>query len=229
MRDLFVDEESVKYAIDKVDHIEDCLVGRVPNKEIYILYLIKKWMGARCKTYLEIGSLNGASMSLVMSDPDTQTRFVAIDLCLTGKDHFGNKVSPAILQENIDHFNVYGREYKIIPGNSHNSDVQKSAKKKVGDAGVDFLFLDGDHSHNGVRQDFYDYIDLVNSGGVIVFDDYDFIKTVRSGVDSIVDEIGDQDFEVVGAFANPDFYSEYPIDMKISKKNMNSEFILIKR
>lgn len=36
---------------------------------------------------------------------------------------------------------------------------------------LDFLFIDGDHSYGGVKQDFLDYSPFVKRGGIIVFHD----------------------------------------------------------
>jgi predicted O-methyltransferase YrrM len=40
-----------------------------------------------------------------------------------------------------------------------------------GDGKVDFLFIDGDHSYEGVKSDFEMYSGLVRPGGLIVFHD----------------------------------------------------------
>ena len=36
---------------------------------------------------------------------------------------------------------------------------------------IDFLFIDGDHSYEGVKNDFEMYKPLVSKGGIIVLDD----------------------------------------------------------
>jgi predicted O-methyltransferase YrrM len=40
-----------------------------------------------------------------------------------------------------------------------------------GDGKVDFLFIDGDHTYEGVKADFEMYSGLVRPGGLIVFHD----------------------------------------------------------
>lgn len=57
---------------------------------------------------------------------------------------------------------------KLFEGcNSHNPDVVKT----VGQVKYDFLFIDGDHSEQGVRKDFEMYSPLVRKGGIIVLHD----------------------------------------------------------
>ena len=41
----------------------------------------------------------------------------------------------------------------------------------MGDRQIDFLFLDGDHTYEGIRQDFEMYSPLVKKGGIIGFHD----------------------------------------------------------
>jgi hypothetical protein len=50
---------------------------------------------------------------------------------------------------------------------------------------VDFLFIDGDHSYEGVKKDFEMYSPLVKSGGLIAFHDIvdtDLIRSAGHGV-----------------------------------------------
>jgi predicted O-methyltransferase YrrM len=44
-------------------------------------------------------------------------------------------------------------------------------KKVLDEEPVDFLFIDGDHSYKGVRQDFETYSKLVRPGGLIAMHD----------------------------------------------------------
>ena len=50
--------------------------------------------------------------------------------------------------------------------------------------GIDLLFIDGDHTYGGVKQDFVNYSGLVNPGGLIVFHD---ICKHREGMQCEVD------------------------------------------
>ena len=53
---------------------------------------------------------------------------------------------------------------------SHDLDVLEEVKTLLPN-GIDFLFIDGDHSYDGVKSDFEMYSPLVNEGGIIVFHD----------------------------------------------------------
>ena len=62
-------------------------------------------------------------------------------------------------------------EKRIIefPGNSHDPEYIQKVKSEVGI--VDFLFIDGDHSYEGVKQDFENFYSTVKIGGYIAFHD----------------------------------------------------------
>jgi predicted O-methyltransferase YrrM len=44
-------------------------------------------------------------------------------------------------------------------------------KRILGDTPVDFLFIDGDHTYEGVKKDYEMYSPLVKKGGLIAFHD----------------------------------------------------------
>jgi predicted O-methyltransferase YrrM len=44
-------------------------------------------------------------------------------------------------------------------------------KSRLADQPVDFLFIDGDHTYAGVKQDFEMYSPLVRKGGLVAFHD----------------------------------------------------------
>ncbi len=57
-----------------------------------------------------------------------------------------------------------------IEGDSHLPETKEKVKLALGDTPVDMLFIDGDHSYEGVKAD-WDYRDLVKPGGLVVFHD----------------------------------------------------------
>lgn len=59
----------------------------------------------------------------------------------------------------------------LIYGNSQSSECLTALKDRLGDSRVDFLFIDGDHSYEGVKTDFLTYSPFVRSGGIIAFHD----------------------------------------------------------
>lgn len=56
-----------------------------------------------------------------------------------------------------------------LEGSSHDPEFKSEVKNTVGK--VDILFIDGDHSYEGVKDDFYSYAPLVKSNGYIILHD----------------------------------------------------------
>lgn len=59
---------------------------------------------------------------------------------------------------------------EILEGDSHCGEFRARVSEALGGP-VDFLFIDGDHSAVGVREDYEMYNDLVRPGGLIAFHD----------------------------------------------------------
>jgi cephalosporin hydroxylase len=64
-----------------------------------------------------------------------------------------------------------GSNVHIINGDSHSEDIYQQVKAIIGDEKLDFLFIDGDHSHLGVKLDYHMYKEFVKKGGWIGFHD----------------------------------------------------------
>lgn len=60
---------------------------------------------------------------------------------------------------------------EILLADSHDLRTNESLLRLLGDRTVDFLFIDGDHSPEGVIRDFMLYGPLVRPGGLIAVDD----------------------------------------------------------
>ncbi|MEM4489080.1 MAG: class I SAM-dependent methyltransferase [Desulfurococcaceae archaeon] len=59
----------------------------------------------------------------------------------------------------------------LIRADSHDPKTLEIVRKILGDRGLDFLFIDGDHTYEGVKKDFEMYSPLVEKGGMIAFHD----------------------------------------------------------
>jgi len=58
----------------------------------------------------------------------------------------------------------------LLWGNSHNFPTVSKVRSLFKD-GLDLLFIDGDHSYIGVKQDFENYSPMVKNGGLIILHD----------------------------------------------------------
>jgi cephalosporin hydroxylase len=64
-----------------------------------------------------------------------------------------------------------GSNVHIINGDSHSEAIYQQVKNVIGNEKLDFLFIDGDHSHLGVKLDYHMYKEFVKEGGWIGFHD----------------------------------------------------------
>jgi len=62
-------------------------------------------------------------------------------------------------------------EVSVLIGDSHTPAFAEKVKAALGDDPVDFLFIDGDHTEQGVAKDYEMYGPLVRPGGLIAFHD----------------------------------------------------------
>jgi predicted O-methyltransferase YrrM len=167
----------------------------------HILYDIANTFGDNNINYVEIGSYAGGSSCLMLQR--LNTTIISVDL--------GEPIPKAVVFENIIEYKNNNNYYKYIQGNSQIQETKDRVIETLSNSRVlgytnkiDILFIDGDHSLNGVLNDFNLYKDLVNVGGYIVFDDYyDNVHSpdVRKALDEIIlpNLI---DFEIIGTFEN---------------------------
>jgi predicted O-methyltransferase YrrM len=77
----------------------------------------------------------------------------------------------------------------LIRADSHDPQTVRSVDGLR--ASVDLLFIDGDHSYEGVRADFENYARLVRPGGLIAFHDVDSTNHPASEVDRLWTQLRD--------------------------------------
>jgi hypothetical protein len=60
----------------------------------------------------------------------------------------------------------------LLQGDSHDINMETAVRDIFGKGrNIDLLFIDGDHSYKGVKQDYDSYACLVRAGGIIAFHD----------------------------------------------------------
>lgn len=64
-----------------------------------------------------------------------------------------------------------GAEMALLRADSHAPETLDTLRRELGGAPIDFLYVDGDHSYDGVKQDFEMYSPLVRRGGCVAFHD----------------------------------------------------------
>lgn len=139
--------------------VDYCLNNDLMNKCIFMqvyeeILTLSYWLeGFKPKNILEIGTM-GSSFWL-MSKLSTGKK-VSID------------IEP---RDSILHHFMYGEDWKHFVGNSQTTEMFESVKDFC--PKFDFIFIDGDHTYDGVKKDFEMYKNLLSPRGVIGFHDID--------------------------------------------------------
>ena len=213
MKDVNYNFIITKISLSKNKEISNNMEGSTFHFHTHILYDIRTSLGEEEKTYLEIGSYAGGSQSLISSH-NYKTNCYTIDL--------GEPISKDIVIRNDDKFKNVKNTFKYYQGNSQDINIVNQVKTDL--KNVDILFIDGDHSRQGVLLDFKNYSDLVVNGGYIAFDDYlDFEHSpqVKGAVDEIVSGLNLNEYKIIGSI-------KYDLIKEFTHFENNSIFLLQK-
>jgi predicted O-methyltransferase YrrM len=112
---------------------------------------------------VEIGTAGGGTLFLLARTAAPDATLVSVDLGLW-KGHRGSR---RLLYRS---FASRGQRVRLVRGDSHEAGTAAAVERALGGA-ADFLFVDGDHSYEGVRQDYETYSPLVRSGGLVALHD----------------------------------------------------------
>ncbi len=77
-----------------------------------------------------------------------------------------------------------GQRLVSIAGDSHTEATVSRLRELLGDEPLDVLFIDGDHSYDGVRADFELYAPLVRSGGLVLLHDVNEDYRASRGIET---------------------------------------------
>lgn len=114
----------------------------------------------RPATVCEIGAAGGGTLFLF-------TRAAAPEATLVTVDVQFDPARKAALRS----FARDGQEVVCLEGDSHSRETLRAVEDSFAGRPLDLLFIDGDHSYEGVSADFQLYSPLVRRGGLVVFHD----------------------------------------------------------
>jgi len=88
------------------------------------------------------------------------------------------------IHDRAKEFNDRFGQVHIIRADSHSAETADMVDKILGDESIDFLFIDGDHTLEGIQLDFALYYPFVSDGGWVAFHDVtesDYHKNMNAG------------------------------------------------
>lgn len=145
------------------------LIGAL-QKPIELSRFLDLIQGMDLKTVVEIGTAKGGVFYALCQSATAKAKVVSIDLP-------GGAFGGGYSEEDLERYNSFGKEKQIlsfIRDDSHKPEVKKELEKLLKKDSIDLLFIDGDHTYEGVKKDFEMYAPLVKEGGLIAFHDICF-------------------------------------------------------
>lgn len=155
-------KENLPETIENFEDLYWLFFNQVSNRGIikmdfdeasYMFSVIRK---NRPQTLLEIGTYMGGSTVLIATAKDKSARFWSIDLRVKHPEYFRDEEVRELVSL-VDKENTF-----LIRGDS---------KEYIPQEKLDFLFIDGDHSYQGVEGDFNHYLPYLADGADILFHD----------------------------------------------------------
>lgn len=142
---------------------------------------------------VEIGSYLGASTCCIANGlKNKNSKFYCIDTWENDAMSEGKKDTYEEFIHNIKNF-----KEMICPIRGYSSDVVNTIKSLV-HSKIDLLFIDGDHSYEGVKKDWDLYSPMLKSGSIVIFHDVGWAdgvkKVIREDVKPLISK--DSNFEL---------------------------------
>ena len=142
------------------------LIRPMQIKEEFI-ELLKIFQTLNPKYILEIGTANGGSLFCFCKLARGDAKIISIDL---PEGPFGGGY-PEWKIPIYQAFKKKNQKLYLLRMDSHKKETLEKVKEILNGEELDFLFIDGDHSYEGVKKDFEMYSPLVKKGGIIAFHD----------------------------------------------------------
>jgi predicted O-methyltransferase YrrM len=138
--------------------------GQIRSEFVQLVEVLKK---RNPRVIVEIGTATGGSLCAWCALAADDATIISIDL--PGGIHGGGYAywRTFIYRQ----FTRPGQTLHLLRADSHQTETLAQLKKLLPPGGIDFLFIDGDHTYEGVKKDFEMYSPLVRPGGYIAFHD----------------------------------------------------------
>lgn len=193
-------ENYLKYGKDiSTDKINDIIedaneLGMTQN--YFEIYNTTKFLDAfKIKNFMEIGTDRGGTFTVWSKLANKEGIHISLDL-----PHGQFDRNDYDVEKRDTYLKSLGSNVTIIHGNSHLTETKEKIKEVLNGELLDFLFIDGDHTYEGIKQDFEMYNEFVKSGGWIGFHDIkdtEFHRNANCRVDKFWKELNFNKIEFI--------------------------------
>ena len=143
--------ESINFLFNKLLLIK---TSQIPEEIPQLLQILEE---RKPKTILEIGTANGGTLFLFSRIASDDATLISIDLP-RGRFGEGYPIWKIPLYKSFARKN---QKIHLIREDSHDQETLEKVKNILNGKKIDFLFIDGDHTYEGVKKDFKMYSKLV--------------------------------------------------------------------
>jgi predicted O-methyltransferase YrrM len=123
--------------------------------------------GLSPRVVLEIGTARGGTLFLFTRVAGPEAKLISIDLP-------GGPFGGGYPRWKVPLYKSFARgrqKIYLLRKDSYDPRTLEEVERILGGEKVDFLFIDGDHTYEGVKRDFEIYSPLVRKGGIVAFHD----------------------------------------------------------
>lgn len=159
---------------------ENKIFTHLTNEEKLELFKLAKTSSG---IFVEIGSYLGASACFIAKGIVSNKTKGSLLYCV---DTWKNDAMSEGIRDNYKAFlkNIKTYKHIIIPLRGYSVEIAKSFNNKI-----DFIFIDGDHSYEGVSSDVKSWLPKIKDEGIIVFHDIGWSEGVKRTVEEFVKPI----------------------------------------
>ena len=160
-------EAVLDYCVDR-----PIIITQVRSEILALGSLLEKFAPKRS---LEIGTNYGGTLLMLCTISPPGAEIISLDL---PNGRFGGGYP----KRKIPLFRKFPKDSQtlhLLRADSHREEAKKQVQQILRGQQLDYLFLDGDHTYEGVKRDFRMYAPLVRSAGMIAFHDIVPHKTQR--------------------------------------------------
>lgn len=155
---------NLEQSLEKIFNLSFFIPNQVKSEVLELLSSLQK---EKPKYILEIGTGNGGMLFLFSLIADSRAKIISIDLP-SGKFGGGYVVWRIPFYKS---FRKENQKVYLLRKDSHKEETLKKIEAILNNQKLDLLFIDGDHTYEGVKKDFKMYGSLVRKNGLIVFHD----------------------------------------------------------